>query len=194
MTNTSRTAGYLTPTNTPTGREQLENALQAMVAGITGLAGQLVRPRWQDEPPRRPERGVSWCAIGVQEFLEHATSTRHESEDDGRSIVTTTQTMTVLATFYGPECWARMIRLRDGLLIGQNRDQARAAGLILQEVGTPRNAPEQVNGVWEHRTDLPLVMQWETRQAYGVNNILDVSGESAILASSGGVRTIKTQE
>ena len=57
MTNTSATGGFLSPLSTPAPLEDqaLADFFQQYVAGITGIAGNLVRPRWQAEPPNIPQ-------------------------------------------------------------------------------------------------------------------------------------------
>jgi hypothetical protein len=49
----------------PLEDDDLDNAFQGLVVGITGLDQSLVRPRWQSNPPKQPEPTIDWCAIGV---------------------------------------------------------------------------------------------------------------------------------
>ncbi|MBC17088.1 MAG: hypothetical protein CL942_08555 [Desulfovibrio sp.] len=177
MTNTSATSGYLTPTSAPIQQEAFEDAIQAMVVGVTGLPGEMVRPRYQPKPPRRPGKDENWCAIGVSDTLGSHSSKTHDSEGDGQDVVITVESLEVLASFYGPGAKEMATRLRDGLVPDQNRAELRKAGISVSEIGKPTNAPEMVNGAWVPRVDLPLNMQWETRQTYGVLNILSASGE-----------------
>ncbi|WP_217284496.1 phage neck terminator protein [Pseudomonas nitroreducens] len=73
MANTSASGGYLTPAGAPTpADEALEDILQPMVVGITGLPGKMVRPRWQPGNPKQPEPNVNWCAIGVMHTKQDA--------------------------------------------------------------------------------------------------------------------------
>lgn len=176
MTNTSATSGYLTPTSAAIQQEGFEDAIQAMVVGVTGLPGQMVRPRYQPKPPSRPGKAENWCAIGVSDTLGSHSSKAHDSEGDGQDVVTTVESLEVLASFYGPGAKDMATRLRDGLILDQNRAELRKAGITVSEIGKPTNTPEMVNGAWVPRVDLPLNMQWETRQTYGVLNLLDAPG------------------
>lgn len=176
MSGTSATPGYLTPTGLAAGQVALEDALQGMVVGVTGLAAELVRPRWQTKPPTTPARTETWCAIGVTDFTESNSSIRQEGAGDGQALVTTWTGLTLLASFYGPDALGVAARLRDGLLLGQNRDALRAQGLALGSIGNLRNVPEQRDGLWAARVDLPITMQWETRQVYGVLNLTAANG------------------
>jgi hypothetical protein len=44
----------------------LANFLQKLFAGMTGIASDLIRPRWQPEPPNQPPQGTNWMAFGIQ--------------------------------------------------------------------------------------------------------------------------------
>ena len=84
--NTSQTPGYLTPTSGPLTEEELQDVLTAMVAGITGLPGKMVRPRWQPKPPKQPEHNIPWCAVGIpDEDHDRFSAVIHEGGgDDGQ--------------------------------------------------------------------------------------------------------------
>lgn len=175
MTNTSETSGYLAPTIEPLTEEELQDVLTAMVAGITGLAGQMVRPRWQPKPPKQPENHIPWCAVGIpDEDHDRFSAVVHEGDgDDGQGVdtVITWETLDVLASFYGPGARDLAARLRDGLCIEQNRAPLRAAGLALAEVGRMVKVPEVVNSQWLARVDLTLTLRNEARRTFGVRNI-----------------------
>ena len=53
----------------------LDLVLQAWIVALTGLPGNLVRPRWQPAPPAMPDQSVNWCAIGVM----HTTPDANEA-------------------------------------------------------------------------------------------------------------------
>lgn len=175
MKGTSETPGYLAPSSGPLTEQELEDVLTAMVAGITGLPGQLVRPRWQPKPPKQPENHITWCAVGIpDEDHDRYSAVIHEGGGDdgqGTDTVITWETLDVLASFYGPGARDLAARLRDGLYIEQNRAGLRSAGLALAEVGRMVKAPEVINGKWLARVDLPLTMRNEARRIFGVRNI-----------------------
>lgn len=174
MSNTSATGGYLESTDI-VGQADVEDALQAAVAGITGLPGNLVRPRWQPEPPRQPKAEVTWCAIGALEYA--ATShVRHDSEGDGYDVIVTHADVSAMASFYGPDADGAAFRLRDGLLVAQNRAALRKQGLAVVEIGTVSRRPEPSGTRWLERLDVPLVFRWGTERRVPVLNILKSSG------------------
>jgi hypothetical protein len=185
----TRTPGYLAPRAEPLGQTALEDTLQAVVAGVTGLAPQLVRPRWQPKPPTAPDRAVTWCAVGVTDMLPGVSSVSHSGAGDGTGVVTAWWPLTLLTTFYGPQAQAQALRLAAGLTLGQNRVALRDAGLALTSVGAPRLAPELRDGIWLPRVDLEITLTWETRAEYGVCNLTAATGE--IVTDTGGHRTLE---
>jgi hypothetical protein len=65
----SASGGYLVPVSPlPLDDEELGRRLSNVVAGVTGIPGNLVRPRWQKNPPPIPDEGVDWVAVGVTSY------------------------------------------------------------------------------------------------------------------------------
>ena len=189
MTNTSARAGYLSPLTSPLTEEELNNELQAMVKGITGLPGKMVRPRWQPKPPKQPEHEVNWCAVGIaDEDRQGFAAVLHNSAGDGSDTVINWETLGALATFYGPLAWDMAGRLRDGLAIEQNRAELRKSGLALGGIGRRVKVPELVNNAWLQRVDLPLELRNEARRTFGVLNLLD----APVIAKSDDGLTVHT--
>lgn len=174
--NTSATGGYLSPTSAPILEDDaLDDAFQEMVVGITGLTADLVRPRWQPVDRKMPDITVNWCAIGITEqepddnaYVVHVGSTITGGEDDLRR----TENIRVMATFYGPGAKGLATILRDGLYIAQNREQLEIALLAVITTDTIRAVPEQIDGQWVRRYDLPLVFRRTVIRSYAVQSLL----------------------
>lgn len=175
MANTSATGGYLQPASTATPQEDLalDLILQAMVAGITGLDGALVRPRWQATQPRVPEITVTWCAIGVMRHdPDDNAAIEHDPTGNGADNLVRHEDLELLASFYGPEAVMRATMLRDGLQIAQNREAINANGIGFVKAGAVLPVPELVNQQWVRRQDLPITLRRIVRRTYPVLNIL----------------------
>lgn len=175
MANTSATGGYLAPAGSPAPAEDasLEDLLQAMVVGISGLPGAFVRPRWQASPPKQPEPSVNWCAIGVHETKTIANpAVDHVGSDDGHDQYQMHEELTVLATFYGPQAQAYASILRDGIYISQNAEAVRAQNMAFVGASDIRPIPELVNQQWVRRYDLFIQMRRQVVRVYPVLNIL----------------------
>jgi hypothetical protein len=178
VTNDSASGGYLAPEAdlTPDG-DSLDDALQVLVAGVTGLDGTLVRPRWQPEPPLSPDKRVTWCAVGVQSQTPDANPYEmHDPAGDGDTTMQRHETLDVLVSFYGPQSQVTAGVLRDGLFIGQNRETARAQGLALVEVGPLRRVPDLINQIWRNRVDLGITFRRQVNRTYPIRNLLSAAG------------------
>lgn len=174
MTNTSATGGYLAPDTTPLTQAALENLLHDALAGITGLEGDLVRPRYQPRPPKQPDADVDWCAFGVQSRpgLGFPAVFHKDTEDNGSDTTISWERPLVPVTFYGPNAQDLAKRLRTGLAVEQNRAELRSGGLALADVGQAVVVPELINNAWVQRVDLDLAFELEERRTYPVRNIL----------------------
>lgn len=179
--NTSATGGFIGPDTSPAVLEdpQLTDLLQALVVGITGIAGTLVRPRWQPTPPDQPAASVDWCAIGVmrrtnEDGLSYMGHEPGDEETPATDVMQRHQVLEVLASFYGPNAAALADRLVDGLMVGQNRETLAAndAGLadIDREILT---TSELVNARWIERQDATFRIRRQRRRAYPVLNMAD---------------------
>lgn len=174
MANTSATGGYLAPGGTPLPADvALEDILQPMVAGITGLAGQYVRPRWQPGNPRQPEPDIDWCAIGVTSTTNDANpAIEHIGAGDGEDRYQRHQQVDLLATFYGPNAQGYGQRLSDGIYLPQNSEAIRPHGMAFVDASELIGVPELVNQQWVRRYDLRIRLRRKIDRTYQVLNIL----------------------
>lgn len=181
MTNTSATGGYLVPsTPAPADDDALQAIFQQMAAGVTGLPGNLVRPRWQPVVDAEPPIDASWCAIGVTDSAPDDNAViLHHGSGDGSDEMQRHETLTVLASFYGPAASTAAARLRDGLALPQNREAIRSAGIALVETGRAVNAPDLVNKQWRRRVDVEMTFRRQVTRTYPVLNLLSAEGEIA---------------
>lgn len=179
-TNSSAFAGYLTPTSAPPANDfDLSDQLNELIAGVTGIPGQNVRPRYQPRPPVIPAATTDWIAFGdiTTDTLRVASPIkRHYSDGDGHDELRQDTLLTVLVSAYGPNSKHYSELLRDGLFIDQNFDVARTRGLKLQEIGTIRHVPELINDIWYRRYDMELLLKREVVRSYAVLNILSSQG------------------
>jgi hypothetical protein len=174
MPNTSATGGYLLPDgvlSTPDEDDVLDAAFQKAIAGITGLAGPMVRPRWQTVVPTQPEPTVNWCAFGVMsQAVQDGPYIQHNSS--GSDTLSRHEDISILCTFYGPSCHRFAMVLRDGLHIPQNVYALRAGGVSFIDAGLIRTLPEFVNQQWIRRADIPVRFRRQVSRTYSVLNIL----------------------
>lgn len=175
MPNTSATGGYLTPLlAAPAYDLPLDVQVQGMVSGITGLAGPLVRPRWQPRPPAQPPRDTNWCAVGISEIgAAYGHHQRHVSTGDGYDESEAYEDLELLASFYGPGSSGLATLLRDGLWIAQNREAMQAVGLRLSDVGRSITLlGELVNQEYVRRADVTVSLRRVVTRRYPILNLL----------------------
>ncbi|MDR1020505.1 MAG: hypothetical protein LBL73_07090 [Synergistaceae bacterium] len=175
--NTSATGGYIRESPGATRREQVEDAIHAMVVGLTGLDPVLVRPAFQEDPLAAPAPEVDWCAFHVADSsATNFPDARHVPDGDGHDEITDWTDKEIRLSFYGKlsEEYAGMTRR--GLHIEQNRFRLRESGISVRRAGNAAPFPELVNGKWLRRCDLVIFATLEATGGYAVLNLLQSGG------------------
>lgn len=178
MANDSSTGGYLVPSSpAPIEDAALEDVIQGIVVGITGLPGTMVRPRWQPTPPKQPPPATNWCAIGItRTYGETYAYIGHSGVGNGSDTLQRHYSLDLLASFYGPSGQLYAGLFRDGLLIEQNREVMAANGMALYEAREIIAAPELTNTQWIRRFDVPFTLRRQVNRTYPVLNLLSAEG------------------
>jgi hypothetical protein len=180
--NSSASGGYLSQTNAlPAADTQLEDQLQEFIVGVTGLPGNMVRPRWQPNLAVIPSATANWAAIGITEIQPiggggELDYERHIPDGNGHDELHEHEEIVLIATFYGPACGANARKFRTGLKIAQNWEAVSIHGIDLGEIGPIRFLPEQVDDVWYHRADIELRLRREVISSFDIQNILSAQG------------------
>lgn len=180
--NTTATGGYLAPSPefpaVPAG-QSFTDFLQGIFEGISGLKGDLVRPRWQINPPPQPDIHTNWMAFGVLENNADANAYSALKPDGHGGQVNITQRMTELpiqCAFYGPDSMEIMEVTRDGFQIDANRAGMKSGGLNF--VGTDRGhrIPEKINERWYDKWEMGFVFNRQILRSYPILTFTSVSG------------------
>lgn len=157
----------------------LDLIFQALVAGVTGLDGTLVRTMWQNPPPKQLEVVGNWCAVGVLGSRPEAGAGAYIQHLNGPSIndqsgdlLVRHEELEVLASFYGPNAKANSGILRDGLFEDQNREALRKVDVAFVGTEPQRAAPDFVNQQWIRRWDLLMRFNRKVQRVYAVQNIV----------------------
>jgi len=159
----------------PVDDDELDTLLQTLVAGVTGMAGEAVRPRWQPEPPNLPNFYMTWCAVGViARRADTFVAMIHYPE--GYDLLLRNEALEVLATFYGPKCHGMATRLRDGLMVDQNRELLWRNHMEMVEVGDIRSTAELIKQRWLPRADVDIHLNRQVRRTYPILNIESAHG------------------
>lgn len=158
------------PSPSPLEGDDLEDAVQATLAGVAGLPPDLVRPRFQPNAPVVPDFHVDWAALGIVRTRPDVFAFVRQVDADTAELQRDCA-VEVLASFYGPHAHAIASRLADGLQLDANRAALRAAGLKVQETGDLVGAPAFVKEVWTKRFDVRLHLSYRTVRRYRQNAV-----------------------
>lgn len=174
MSNDSTEPGYLTPTgDVPEYDQELERQVSRWIRGVTGMAAELVFPRWTDPQPTIPPKGSTWCGFGITTMPRPATPANVQISET-ESEQWTWENITVLCCFYGPQGAGMATRFREGISVEQNQSALRrAAGLSMLEFGTLYNLPELINNQWVRRYDLTVTLSRKNTRTYNIQSIVD---------------------
>lgn len=173
--NDSSTGGFLSPVQStpPIEDSVLEDFLQTMIAGITGLDGVLVRPFPQPTAPKIPEPDINWCGFTVSDFEPDANAgLQHVPADDGSDTYVRHEGIEVKCQFYGPNASQYARILRDGLYVPQNREQLQLNDYGLVDTSSILGAPDVVNQQVRRRYDMTVRLRRKVTRTYRVLNII----------------------
>lgn len=179
MPNTSASGGYLTPDVSPAPLEgqAFEDFLWGIIVGISTLAEDMVRPRWQIDPANLPAFGTNWASFGVMDWdADTYAVTKHDPTGEGSDSLERYETDTILVSFYGPDASKYMAIFRDGLQIAQNREVLQLAKMGEQETTTARNVPVLIKDKWQQRIDIQWIIRRQILRTYTVFNIGSMNG------------------
>lgn len=183
MPSNSSTGGFLQPAANPGPLEgqALNRFVQQWVVGLSGLAGDMVRPRWQTEPPNIPVAGEAWAAIGIAaRRADTFPYVAHDPSGNGADKLQRQEELDVLCSFYdqGTNGLADQLAslTRDNSAIAQNLEYLRAGAFALGYVGGLVSVPSLVKVRWLYRVDLPIVLRRQIDRVYPVENLLSATG------------------
>jgi len=183
--------GFLGPAPTES-LDQLswENFLQECVAGIIGLPGELVRPRWQQNPTPTPDVSIDWAACGITRSVAQFSPYMHHyaTPDPGLDIMGRTEQVFYRVSCYGPHAGDNIAILRDGLFVDQNRRLWRENSVGLVEAERIDHVPEPFRQQWRDAYHLEIILNRQVRRQYNVRNLLRAKG--TITGNDFGQRTV----
>jgi hypothetical protein len=177
VSNTSATGGYLQQTSGPLEGQALERFIHGVISGVTGIQGDLVRPKWQRNPPPIPDVDVDWVGFGIQS-RQHDASAYHSQLDDKSELVRH-ELIEIACSFYGPSCLGNIAALTDCMELTQNNEALFLAGFGFVRVESGPHFPELVNNVFFDRADCMLLLRREMVRAYPVLPLLSAEGTIA---------------
>ena len=165
----SSSPGYLAPSAEPLDGAALDKVFHDFIVGLTGIEGDLARPRWQPEPAQQPAFGKDWVAFGIVRRLPDMHSYSEEIPGaDGASEVSYDELLYVLHSFYGPNSSALSARFKAGCEVAQNRATIRGQGVLFREVQEPVILPALLKEKWVKRIDVTAVFARRAVRTYPI--------------------------
>jgi len=186
--NDSSTGGYIQPVASGQLVEDaaLDAVLQGLVSGITGMPGNMVRPRWQLVPPPQPDQNTDWCAIGVtsEDPYPSLGDETHFSADTsgnnpkGLSVTNEWAELHILASFYGPNARGNATLFRSGICVAQNREALYGTGLGLKErPDRIVNVSYEENQQTVRRYDMEFCLNRTVTRIWPIDDLLSAAGD-----------------
>jgi hypothetical protein len=180
----STTGGFLTASTPGLEGQDLQRFIQQWIVGVSGLPANMVRPRWQIEPPNIPTEGNVWIAFGIGNtrtdaypYVEHDPTL---NDGSGGDRLQRHEDFDVLCSAYDLGSTgmadATLSLFRDGTAIPQNRELLRANDLMLVEVGDMISVPTLLMQRWNYRVDMSVRLRRQIIREYPVYSILSASG------------------
>lgn len=164
----------------PLEGQSLNEFVQPIIAAITGLPGNLVRPAFQAEPPTVADGGVAWAAF---RYTSRASDTFPQITHDGineQDQLHRHEEVSVLVSFYdlgtGGKADYYAALLRDGLAIPQNLQKFQLNGMGFISCENMVAVPVLLKQRWMYRVDLPFSFRREIIRYYASQNITKAQG------------------
>jgi hypothetical protein len=158
--------------------QRLEDYIQQFIAGVSGLDGTMVRPRWQPEPPNIPDYGVNWAACGIVRHRPIGVypAIIHHPDGDGYDEMQRHEELDILVSFYGANANEYANNLHNGLMIAQNYTVLSLVSMALVEISEGTHNPELIKERWWDRVDKPVILRRLIQRTYPVLNLLSARG------------------
>jgi hypothetical protein len=173
----------------PTEDQALDLFFQTIVAGVTGIPGNMVRPRWQyPEPPTLPSYSATWASVGVHDVNaeDYPWFDHFDNGTYAFDLMLRQEQLEILCSFYGPNAMSYACALRDGMYVSQNCETLMLAGMGLTQVGNPIRAPEYIKNQLFNRWDITLFIKRTVQRRYAILSLLKIAGVVNANTSAGG--------
>lgn len=171
----SSAAGFLRPLSSPIYDDPLDDYFHDFLVGLSGIPGDLVRPRWQPEPPNQPAFTTNWLAFGFPRITEDAFAYQAQDPDNPETgVVQRDEILTMLMSFYGPQCGQLGKQVSASIQLQQNRAYLRTQNISVVEVEDQIKLPALLKEKWVPRVDINVRFRRRAGWVFAVRTVESV--------------------
>jgi hypothetical protein len=149
--------------------------VQTVFVGVSGLDGTLVRPAWQQQPPKQPDIDIDWMSIGIAQETPDTYGFIGVDEDDNTQYQRQ-ETVEVQCNIYGPNAIDTYGLIRDGFQIPANLAALGAALMGYTEMSPGLRVPDLINERWFDRIQMSVFFRREIMRVYPILTLVSASG------------------
>ncbi len=179
--NSTASGGFLTPhpqpptlVTAPPGLTFVQ-FIQSLLVGLSGFPGTLVRPEWQQEPPKQPDIDVNWLAFGLGSATPDNNAYVGFDENDN-PLLQRNELIPINVSVYGPQAYDNIGLIRDGFQLTQNLTSLRAAKVGFAYDTPAVHIPELFNERWYDRWRTEFFVRRQIQRTYPVLDFLSANG------------------
>lgn len=181
---TSATGGFLipnpqpTPVNTTPAGLSFIQFIQQLLVGLSTFDGSLVRPQWQQEPPKQPDINTNWLAFGLGNVAAdfNAYQSTVIEENVPVSTMERQETLPLIISVYGPAAYDNITLVRDGFQLTQNLTTLRQANVGFAYDTQAQHVPDFFNERWYDRWRMEIYIRRVVQRFYPILTFASASG------------------
>jgi len=170
--------GYLNPASTVLLPKQLTltGFIQTVLAGVSGLPGQMVVPQLQVDPPKDPDIEIDWMDFVIDVQRPDANAYENVDSDTGATDFQRNEDMEILCNVYGAHAHETYGLIRDGFQLQQNRAALYLSNMGFTKVTEAKRVPDLVNERFRTKLAFGVYIQRMIQRTYTIRTIVSMSG------------------
>lgn len=179
--NNTSTGGYLKPLPQPPpidavpANQTFLEFLQTVLTGVSGFPGTLVRPQWQQQPPKQPDVNTNWLAFGIEGVTPDFNAYIAIDNETGPGLQRN-ELFGLAVSIYGPAAYDNYGLIRDGFQLSQNLASLKQANVGFAYDQAAQHVPDFINEIWYDRWRATFYFRRQIQRVYPILTFASVSG------------------